>query len=205
MLLHKTDKAHAALQRRSDALSTLERRVLILSDGKRGLDEIAGLLGADARRAALRLVEERYLVATAMRRGLVARLSAPASATADPVPAAAPASTPDPAPVSPSMAGGASAAAVETRRSLAAAKMYILDMLQLQRGPEPARIRATLQASAGRDALVAAVLQGVRYIQDVAPASYALRVYRRIEEVLPEDALPELDAMCGPVSRVAAG
>lgn len=199
MVLHKTEKARAALQRRSDALSVLDRRVLILSDGRRELKEIAGLLGGDSRRAALRLVEERYLSATAVPDGdasrRTAQLGVGTSATAAPIPAGMVASMPAPGPPEPP--ARAPVAGTATRRSLVAAKMYMLDMLQLQRGPESATIRSTLQSSVGRDALLAAVLEGVRHIQRVAPASYGLRVYQRVEEVLPEDALPALQTACG--------
>ena len=48
MLLHKTALAHSALHAGSRAgLSLAERRVLIVVDGKRTLDEVVALLGPD--------------------------------------------------------------------------------------------------------------------------------------------------------------
>lgn len=175
MQLHKTEKARAALQRRTGMLSMQERRILILSDGQRSLDDIAGLLGATARPVALRLVEEHYLASSAM---AAARIPAMHAAVAVPAP-------------------------VATRRSIASTRMYMLDMLQLQRGPEAATIRARLQASVGRESVLAVVLQGLQHIQCVTAVSYGQRVFDRVEEMIPEEALPLLRARCAAALRTA--
>ncbi len=62
MLLHKTTRAHAALQSARDAnLSLADRRILILADGRRSLNELVGLLGSEALPSIERLLRERYL------------------------------------------------------------------------------------------------------------------------------------------------
>jgi len=208
MQLHKTDKARSALLERTDTLTAQDRRILILSDGRRSLDDIAGLLGPHARPAVLRLVEEHYLATShaspSARGGALESVNGLFRGTRDPVVAqaavsAAPAtSTPAIAPIAaPPPAPNA------TRRSLAATKMYMLDMLQLQRDPEAAAIKATIQTSVGPDALVAAVLRGLQHIQAIANPSYGQRVFNRVAEMIPEEALPALQAQCAPASSSA--
>jgi hypothetical protein len=192
MQLHKTDKARSALLERTDTLTAQDRRILILSDGQRSLDDIAGLLGSTAGPAVLRLVEERYLAtshaATASIAGVVAPTAGSATTSAiEPSAASIP-----PAPPA-------------TRRSLAATRMYMLDMLQLQRDAEAAGIKATIQTSIGPEALVAAVLQGLQHIQRIANPSYSQRVFDRVAEMIPEEALPALQAQCAPASTSSAG
>jgi cell division septation protein DedD len=189
MQLHKTEKARAALSQRTHALSMQERRILILSDGRRSLEDIAGLLGDDARPAALRLVEDRYLSPSPSPR------ATPPSSQALPRPAGTttPAPPPPPAPKPPA-----------AKRSYAATRMYMLDMLQLQRGDDARAIRAALQASAGHDAQVVVVVQALQYIGRVATPSYGRRVFERVAEILPEEALPALTARCGQMASAAA-
>ena len=81
----------------------------------------------------------------------------------------------------------------------------MLDMLQLQRDAEAAGIKATIQTSIGPEALVAAVLQGLQHIQRIANPSYSQRVFDRVAEMIPEEALPALQAQCAPASTSSAG
>lgn len=191
MQLHKTDKARAALLERTSVLSAQDRRILILSDGRRSLDDIVGLLGAGARSAVLGLVERGFLAtseAGAARGPVLAAITEKFRDAGDAgrKPLATPAPTPEIAKPAP--------APTATRRSLAATKMYMLDMLQLQRDPEAAAIKSNIQTSTGHEALVAAILQGLQHIQLRANASYGQRVVNRVAEIIPEDALPALQA-----------
>ncbi|HWS76922.1 MAG TPA: hypothetical protein VN205_00945, partial [Thermomonas sp.] len=62
MLLNKTALAREALQAGSNAgLSLQERRILIMTDGKRSLNEVMGLLGADILPAIDRLIRAGYI------------------------------------------------------------------------------------------------------------------------------------------------
>jgi hypothetical protein len=181
MQLHKTDKARSALLERTGTLTAQDRRILILSDGQRSLEEIVGLLGSPARPAVLRLVEERYLAT-----------SHPAAVPFVAVPAMAPSAAVVPSELP------------ATRRSLAATKMYLLDMLQLQRDAEAAEIKAAIRTSVGSEALIACLLQGVRHIQRIATPSYSQRVFARVAETIPEEALPALHAQCAPAASSPA-
>ena len=192
MQLHKTDKARSALLERTDTLTAQDRRILILSDGQRSLDDIVGLLGSPARPAVLRLVEERYLTTSHSASASVAGIgvSTTGSATTS---AIAPSAAATPPPARPA-----------TRRSLAATKMYMLDMLQLQRDAESAEIKASIRTSIGPEATVAAVLQGLQHIQRIANPSYSRRVFDRVEEMIPEEVLPVLHAQCASAEPMSA-
>ena len=73
--------------------------------------------------------------------------------------------------------------------------MYMLDMLQLQRNVEAIELRTEIQCTVGSEALVDALLRGLRLVQQFSTASYAQRVAARLAEILPEDALPRLQSM----------
>ena len=87
MLLNKTGKARDALGAGSSAgLSLQERRILILTDGKRSLNEVMAMLGADILPAMDRLMREGYIAGAAPKQAadiMTARRVAP-SATRTP-------------------------------------------------------------------------------------------------------------------------
>lgn len=174
MPLNKTEKGRAALLERPADMSMLERRALILVDGKRGREQLLGLLGADIPPGLDRLLREGYLVDTTARAPVakpVLSIVAPASNTASAI---------------------VESPRTASRRSLAASKMYMLDMLQLQRDPESVSLKAEIQTSPGEDELVYRLVRALRHIQAVANASYAQRVSERLTEILPEAHLPRL-------------
>lgn len=176
---HKTEKAHSALRDRPADVSVLERRILILSDGRRGDEEIADLLGAHARDALARLLREGYLSDRD-----VAPPAPSASIAAIPMPSAA---------AVPAEALPAATAAASSWRSIAAAKMYVVDMLQLQRGPEAAAIATAIRGCRDQDELAAHMLRALRFIHSVANPSLSRRVADRLAEIMPEQYLAELD------------
>ena len=65
-------------------------------------------------------------------------------------------------------------------------------MLQLQRHPDAVEHKARIQFADGDDALLAALLDGLRVLQRLTPPSYAERIATRLGEVLPEQWLPAL-------------
>ena len=82
-----------------------------------------------------------------------------------------------------------------TRRSLVAAKMYLIDMLQLQRTPAAAELRLAIQSTSDPHEIVERLLVALEYLLSVATPSYGARVFMRVEEVLPEDLLPRLERL----------
>ncbi|MCL1634678.1 hypothetical protein M2650_08555 [Luteimonas sp. SX5] len=178
---HKTEKAHSALRDRPADVSVLERRILILSDGRREDAEIADLLGAQARDAIARLLRDGYLSDRDVAQ------TAPAAFIASIAPASVVAAPPEALPAR------AATAAASSRRSIAAAKMYAVDMLQLQRGPEAAAIAAAIRGCRDQDELAAHMLRALRFIHSVANPSLSRRVADRLAEIMPEQYLAELD------------
>ena len=205
MLLHKTTRAHAALQSARDAnLSLADRRILILADGRRSLNELVALLGSEALPGIERLLRERYLEdgragVAITPAGVGSALSGLLRASTDAVqaragsvrapPSQASASAP-PATIAPSSAG---VAAGRQRRSLVAAKMYVIDMLQLQRHPDAVDLKARLQCCSDPHELLALLLEAAQALHRLTSASFGERIVARLREVVPEDALPALE------------
>ena len=168
MRLGKTGKARLALDAvKAGGLDLRDRRILILADGKRTRAELQALLGADSGASIDRLVREGYLE----EEGAAAQLP-------DPVPT----------PMSPRVA-------TSTRRSIVAAKMYLIDMLQLQRSPTAAELRLAIQSTSDPHEIVERLLFALEYLLSVATPSYGARVFMRVGEVLPEDLLPRLERL----------
>lgn len=172
---HKTGKGRDAMAAGPAAgLMLQDRRILILADGRRTLDQLRGMLGEDILPRVDRLLREGYL--------------APIEGTAStPAPSRAPA----PAPTQAAMTTQPAA----QRRSLAASKMYVLDMLQLQRSVEAADAAAEIRVADGDEALLEALFQGLRVIFAGSKPSYGERVFERFCAGLPEEALPRAEAL----------
>lgn len=215
MRLQKTERARAALADRAEGLSARERRVLILSDGRRGPEDIAMLLGIDIEAAVQRLLRDGYLeradghrdgrdrVANLFRRGPNAsvitaqdREAIVGNARSHPQAVVATESTTARA-ASPTAAAPSPAIAAAPRRSLAASKMYVLDLLQFRRDAEAAALQAGIRSSGDAEALTGAVLEAVDYLCRVSNASYGRRILDRVAEILPETALPALAVRAG--------
>lgn len=192
----KTDQARLALQSHAGPLSMRERRALILCDGQRDLKQLSALLGVDAPALVMHLYEAGYLGNVVVEP--VARVPAPLPAralAAAPIPAAA--AAPAPASTPQTQATG-------TRRSLVAAKLYLIGMLELQRDESAVAQRKQLQACQDPDAIVAHLLASVHCLQRIASTSLAQRVRERLAEVLPETYLPALERLDPAVSRSSA-
>src|SRR5580765_2973517 len=134
MLLHKTELARAILARTGTELGRRERQVLILCDGQRSLDAIVSMFGVESLGMIQSLIASGHLA-----HGATTTPVAPARAPAPPVAATAPPST------------LAAPRTQPSRRSMAACKMYMIDMLQLQRTPEAASLAVALQTAVDDD------------------------------------------------------
>lgn len=218
MLLNKTALARNALQAGPGAgLSLQDRRILIVTDGKRTLNEVMGLLGPDILPAIDRLIREGYIddgrtraaeavapqaaglgnAFTGLLRAATEAVQARteqirAGAPTQPVQApmqAAPAATSAPEP-----RNATAQSASGQRRSLVAAKMYVVDMLQLQRHPDAVELKARIQFTSGQAELLDAILDGMRVLLQLTNESYGQRIVARLGEVLPTELLPQLEA-----------
>lgn len=228
MLLHKTEQARAALSdTTSGALSLHHRRILILTDGKRSINDLMAMLGHDILGDIDALLRAGYLATSAAPHaraaagaGLGQRLREaasrlrPAGAEADPVAArsgidatgttgagtagtgTAPAHAASMhAPSTPAAPTAPTAAPTGSRRSLAASKMYVMDLLQMQRDLGIAECRTEIQCAQDETAVVVALLDGVRHLIPLVSAGMAGRILARLDDVLPEPYLPALRAL----------
>jgi len=164
----KTDLARTALQAHRAPLDMRQRRLLILCDGQRDLVQLGQLVGPETPAMVIQLIQSGYLVSSA-----VAEAAVVAPATL--VPGVMPTVAPAPAPVT------------ERRRSLVAARIYLLDILELQRHPRAAALFHTLQQARSDDAVMAALHAALEALPDLTSTGYAERVRQRLLEVLPKE------------------
>lgn len=169
----KTDQAHAALQTHRAGLDMRQRRVLILADGQRSLEALTAMLGADTPLHVAALIRAGYLD--------LAEEAAP-----PPRPAHTPAAPTMPAPT-------ATPAPAAHRRSMVAARLYLLGMLELQRHPDALRLHAQLQRAADDDLAVQTMREALQLLPALTSAGYVQRIADRLREVLPEDHLHALE------------
>lgn len=166
MQLRKTDLARTALQAHRAPLDMRQRRLLILCDGQRSIAELTGLLGQDAPAMVIQLVQAGYLSTG--------------------VPAPSPATAVAPVPTPPAAAPAALAApAVERRRSLVAARIYVLGILEMQRHPQAAALFRDLQQARAEDEVLQRLQSAMQMLPGLTSDGYCQRVRQRLLEALP--------------------
>ncbi|MCW0367291.1 hypothetical protein [Xanthomonas sacchari] len=150
----KTALALAALQSHDAPLDMRQRRVLILADGQRSVEELATLGGRGADAIVQGLLEQGYLDDG---RGVAA---ATVAASAPPPPA-------------------------DPRRALLNARMYLLDLLQLQRHPASPALQLQLRAAREEQDTLRAIALALRTMPEMTSERYAQRIRERVLEILP--------------------
>ncbi|RIA34160.1 hypothetical protein DFO63_2079 [Stenotrophomonas sp. AG209] len=167
----KTDLARTALQAHRAPLDMRQRRLLILCDGQRSIADLTGLLGQDAPAMVIQLVQAGYL-STGTAAAAPPPSPAPAAAPVPPTPpAAAPAATP--------------ATAVERRRSLVAARIYVLGILEMQRHPQAAALFRDLQQARAESEVLQVLHSAMQMLPGLTSEGYCQRVRQRLLEALP--------------------
>lgn len=160
----KTELAHTALQAHRAPLDMRQRRLLILCDGQRDLPQLTAMVGAEVPAMVIQLIQAGYLLSSP---------APPAAPTvAAPTHAAAPAAGPAP---------------VERRRSLVAARIYLLGILELQRHPQAAALFHALQQARSDADVIAGLHTALDALPGLTSAGYAERVRQRLLEVLPTE------------------
>src|SRR5690606_6321699 len=71
------------------------------------------------------------------------------------------------------------------RRSLVAARLYVLDILALQRHPTALQLHRELLATRSEDDIVEALQRVLDHLPALTSAGYARRVRERLQEILP--------------------
>lgn len=173
MLPRKTDQARHALQQHRAPLDMRQRRLLILCDGQRDLAALSALLGQDTPAMVIQLVQAGYLTTAA-----TGELSATSAGTAS---ACVSAELP------PAAGTPTGVVAAERRRSLAAARIYVLGILEMQRHPHAAALFRDLQQSREETAVVNVMQQALQHLPGLTSPGYSERVRARLLEVLPQE------------------
>lgn len=163
----KTDLARTALQAHRAPLDMRQRRLLILCDGQRTVADLTGLLGQEAPAMVIQLVQAGYL-------------STGTGATT-PAPSTAAAATPVPTPP----AATPAAPAIERRRSLVAARIYVLGILEMQRHPQAAALFRDLQQARAEEEVLQRLQSAMQMLPGLASEGYCQRVRQRLLEALP--------------------
>ncbi len=166
----KTDLARTALQAHRAPLDMRQRRLLILCDGQRSIAELTGLLGAEAPAMVIQLVQAGYL--------------STGQATATPTPSPSAVIAPEPVAAAPAPAA-ATATPVERRRSLVAARIYVLGILEMQRHPQAAALFRDLQQARAEDEVLQRLQSAMQMLPGLTSDGYCQRVRQRLLEALP--------------------
>ena len=164
----KTDLARTALQAHRAPLDMRQRRLLILCDGQRGIAELTALLGQDAPAMVIQLLQAGYL-----------STASAAANLPDPVAAEAPAARATPAPMP------APTATSERRRSLVAARIYVLGILEMQRHPLAAARFRDLQQARAEGEVLKMLQAALQVLPGLTSEGYCQRVRQRLLEALP--------------------
>ncbi len=157
----KTDLARDALQAHRAPLDMRQRRLLIMCDGQRDIAQLTALIGPEAPAMVIQLIQAGYLVSVP--EPVVAAVPAQAAMTS---PAAA-----EPAP--------------ERRRSLVAARIYLLGILELQRNPQAAALYRDLQMARAEGDVVTSLRTALDALPGMTSEGYSQRVRQRVLEALP--------------------
>lgn len=165
----KTELARTALQAHRAPLDMRQRRLLILCDGQRSIADLTGLLGQDAPAMVIQLVQAGYL-------------STGTGATAAPPP---PADAAAPAPTTPAAAPAAPATGSERRRSLVAARIYVLGILEMQRHPQASALFRDLQQARAESEVLQVLHSAMQMLPGLTSEGYCQRVRQRLLEALP--------------------
>lgn len=162
----KTELARTALQAHRAPLDMRQRRLLILCDGQRSITDLTGLLGQDAPAMVIQLVQAGYL----------------STGTGAAAPSPPPAATVEPQPATPA---AAAATAVERRRSLVSARIYVLGILEMQRHPQAAALFRDLQQARAESEVLQVLHSAMRMLPGLTSEGYCQRVRQRLLEALP--------------------
>jgi hypothetical protein len=103
-------------------------------------------------------------------------------------------SSTEPASQKPSVEAARGDTKIRGRRSIAASKMYIVNLLQLHRDLDASTLTLNLHTSEDEEQLFACILASLHYISAKAGSEYCRRVCSQLEGTLPEAHLPGLAA-----------
>ncbi|TFY96160.1 hypothetical protein [Ramlibacter humi] len=181
MLLRRTTKGTEELRSRSRELGLRERGVLFMLNAPMEARDLHAALGPSTPALIEALLATGHVEAA--QAGAV-----PPPQTAEPVPTAA---------------AEPSAAAPESRRSLAAARMFLFDVCErmfVRRSPQVAeRFRSMLREARDGLSMVAAAQEILDHVEQVAGTERAATVRDRLAELLPDGLEPPITTAPSPL------
>ncbi len=166
MALYRSAAAAQALQTRCKSLSVQDRQILILANGRHSLEALLDMVGEAARPAIMQLQQ----------RGFLQSMDAPTPVLQSQDPSKA-----------------ASSPAKASKRSRAAAKMYMLDMLGMIRSPESASLRVQLQTAQDDQDLALALRAALLFMRSQSSGAYADKAAQQLQAITPLEILQQLD------------
>lgn len=186
----KTTAGREAMQARDPALSARDRQIMVLANGQRGPEDMAALLGPGTVAEIERLIGLGFLAPALPPVAAMppARPEAPRDPRAEPagapvaaavVAAAVSAASPPPP------ASRAPAPRAASRRSLAATKMYVIDVLQMIREPEAAALATLVHTSSSEAELMDSLLQVLERLPVLTRPSFAHKVCAHLLTIVP--------------------
>ncbi|ARU04447.1 hypothetical protein CCO03_06935 [Comamonas serinivorans] len=204
--LAKTEAGRAALAERT-ACTPRERQVLIMCDGERTVADFQAMLGSQAWPIIASLQQKGYVLSVTPMLARLAQFShtgtmewpdtaVPAEVTRPPATLKVPApGRPAAARIAAEAPAQAAPVAARTppraRRSLAATKMYLVDVFQKQREEASRAITLSLQRCSDEASLLEAMLPALKHLHAQSGASYASRVVRHLLDILPDELLSQ--------------
>jgi hypothetical protein len=216
MSLVKTEKGRSALLNRELGLSPRERQILLMADGKRTRQELLQFFVTDITQDLKRLTELSLLIDVSRRDLSSENLSATGTfrsskmgdlptqsrftnssgfgASSIPAQLSKAGQSTVPSELGSNIAARASVSP-KVRRSMAAAKMYMVDILQRMRDMDSPTIAVAIQTSQDEADLAANLINACRYIHIKSGGSFGTRVYAKLHETIPEQYLLELESL----------
>ncbi len=217
MLLAKTEKTKLMLSQRDPSLGAKDRQILIMCNGVRSYEELVGMLGREAKPLLDRFIQSGLLMdatqalksnsgvfsktgtfyisdfASSGARKTTGSRGRPLQTHAAQLSSRSASLATDRAPLAIEQDKPASTNN-RGKRSIAASKMYMINLLQMHRDLDSSTLAVNIHTSEDEQQLVACILASLRFITRKAGLAYGKRVAEQLSNILPEAYLPDLYA-----------
>jgi hypothetical protein len=214
MKLIKTTAGQTALNQRDRSLSARQRQVLIMVNGEREFEAFPAIFGNEVLADLKHLASLGFIIQTPVKAAAkdfsetgtfdisrpadpdldraLASFVLPASAEPKKAPVGVSDST-----VIPSDRDGVRPRMPVAKRSLAAAKMYAIDMMSMFKHVDAPSYTAALQTSETQEELVENITIAMLFLQAAAEPSFSTKVIDRVTQLLPDIHLPQFGVLGG--------
>ena len=178
MKLEKTESGREAMRTRDERLSVRLRQLMVLANGEREVAELTQMSSASSQDVQ-NLLSWGFLAKAQS----VVILRTESKTAANRVQTLSPSKTAEPSSID--LAHSQHPVAGAHRRSLAAAKLYMLGILEIFRHPSAIELRQSLHACSDAKTLVQTLMRCTSELKQHASEGYAARVAAQLHELLP--------------------